>query len=189
LVVGLGSPERGDDAVGPVVAQRFAGLRVPGIRVVERADPTTLVELWDGGGGRAELAIVVDAVRSNQPPGSLTVLETGSQCPAIPDDSWATTGRGGARAFGVAASVELARTLHRLPRRVVLIGVEAASFERGAPLSAPVAEAVGPAIDAMIGLLWANGEVGPGPGGRHARPPSRSTLSLLSTVRASEAVS
>src|SRR5664279_3185358 len=97
LVVGLGSADRGDDAVGPIVAKRFAGLRVPGIRVLEREDPTSLIELWDPEDGRADLAIVVDAVRSHEVPGTLTIMETGSQLNPLPADAWARTGRGGDR--------------------------------------------------------------------------------------------
>lgn len=189
LVVGLGSLDRGDDAIGPTVAQRFAGLRVPGIRVVEREDPTSLIDLWDGEEGRADLAIVVDAVCSEQPPGTLTIMETGSRRNPLPEDTWARTGRGGTHAFGLAESVELARALHRLPGRVVLVGVEAARFGHGEPLSEPVAAAIGPAIDAVIALLWDTGEVGPGPGGRYVRSPSRSNLSLFSVVRPREVAS
>ena len=189
LVVGLGNTDRGDDAVGPIVARRFAGLRVPGIRVVEREDPTSLIELWDPEEGRADLAIVVDAVRSCEVPGTLTILETGSQRNPLPADAWARTGRGGLNAFGVAESIELARALHRLPRRVVLVGIEAATFAHGAPLTPAVAAAIAPAIDAVIGVLWDTGEVGSVPGGRDARPPSRSKLSLISVIRPSEIAS
>jgi len=189
LVVGLGCPDRGDDAVGPIVAKRFAGLRVPGIQVLEREDPTSLIELWDPEEGRADLAIVVDAVRSHEMPGTLTILETGSQRNPLPPDAWARTGRGGISAFGLAELVEFARSLHRLPRRVVLVGIEAATFERGAPLSPAVAAAIAPAIDAVIGVLWDTGEVGSGPGGRQVRPPSRSKLSLISVIRPSEVAS
>jgi len=189
LVVGLGRPDRGDDAVGPIVARRFAGLRVPGIRLLEREDPTSLIELWDPEEGRADLAIVVDAVRSREVPGTLTILETGSQRNPLPADAWARTGRCGTHPFGLAESVELARTLHRLPRRVVLVGIEAATFEQGAPLSAAVAAAIAPAIDALIGVLWDTGEVGSGRGARDARPPSRSKLSLISVIRPSEVAS
>ena len=160
LVVGLGSPDRGDDAVGPVVARTVAALAVPGLRVVEREDPTSLIDLWDGGDGSVELTVVIDAVRSDQPAGSLVVLETGCHAAPLTNDAWARTGRGGTHAFGLAESVELARALRRLPERVVLVGIGAAAFAHGAPLSEPVAAAVGPAVDAVSVLLAPTGEVG-----------------------------
>jgi hydrogenase maturation protease len=149
LVVGLGSPDRGDDAVGPTVARRVATMRLPGIQVVEREDPTSLIDLW---GGR-DLAVVVDAVLSNAVPGTLVSVESGVGCAPLPADAWTRTGRGGTHAFGLAAAVELSRALHRLPRRLVLIGIEAGGLEHGEPLSAPVGGAVESAVEAIVGVL------------------------------------
>lgn len=153
LVVGLGSPDRGDDAVGPIVAQRIATLRLSGVQVLEREDPTALIDLWDG----RDLAIVVDAVCSNGVPGTLVIMESGVDGAPLTGDAWAGTGRDGTHAFGLAAAVELSRALHRLPRRLVLIGIEAGGLEHGAPLTAPVSAAVERAIRAARGILSETG--------------------------------
>jgi len=155
LVVGLGNPDRGDDAVGHTVARRVAALRLPGIQVLEREDPTSLVDLWDG----RDLAVVVDAVCSNGVPGTLVIMESGVGGAPLTDDTWTRTGRGGTHAFGLAAAVELARALHRLPRRLVLIGIEAGGLDHGEPLSAPVGAAVEPAVESVIGILSDAGAV------------------------------
>jgi hydrogenase maturation protease len=160
LVVGLGSPDRGDDAVGPTVARRVAALRLPGIEVVEREDPTALIDVWDG----RRLTVVVDAVSSNGEPGTLMIMESGVGSAPLTADAWAGTGRGGTHAFGLAAAVELSRALNRLPRRLVLVGIEAGGLEHGEPLSAPVSAAVQPATEAIIGLLSQAGAV---PSGTH----------------------
>ena len=149
LVVGLGNPDRGDDAVGHTVARRVAALRLPGIQVVEREDPTSLIDLW----GDRDLAVVVDAVSSNRVPGTLMIMESGVGGAPLTEDAWTRTGRGGTHAFGLAAAVELARALHRLPRRLVLIGIEAGGLEHGNPLSAPVSAAVERAVEAACGIL------------------------------------
>lgn len=149
LVVGLGSPDRGDDAVGPIVAQRIATLRLHGVQVLEREDPTALIDLWDD----RDLVIVVDAVCSNGVPGTLMIMESGVDGAPLTDDAWAGTGRGGTHAFGLAAAIELSRALHRLPRRLLLIGIEAGGLEHGAPLSAPVSAAVERAIQTACGIL------------------------------------
>ena len=47
----------------------------------------------------------------------------------------------------------MARALHRLPRRLVLIGIEAGGLDHGEPLSAQVSAALEPAVDAVIGVL------------------------------------
>ena len=149
LVVGLGSPDRGDDAVGHAVARRVATLRRTGIQVVEREDPTSLIELWDG----RDLAVVVDAVCSNGVPGTLVIMESGVGGAPLTEDAWTRTGRGGTHAFGLAAAVELSRALHRLPQRLVLIGIEAGGLDHGEPLSAPVSAALELAVEAVIGIL------------------------------------
>lgn len=159
LVVGLGSPDRGDDAVGPTVARRVAALRLPGIEVVEREDPTALIDLWDG----RRLTVVVDAVSSNGEPGTLMIMESGVGSAPLTEDAWTGTGRGGTHAFGLAAAVELSRALNRLPRRLVLIGIEAGGMEHGEPLSAPVGRAVERAVEAVCGFLSEPDEERAGP--------------------------
>lgn len=149
LVVGLGAPDRGDDAVGPAVVHAVAALDLPGVRVVEREDPTSLIDLWS----EASFVVVVDAVVAGVPPGTIHVLETGSDGPPLADSAWADTGLGGTHAFGLAASVELARALHRLPPRLVVLGVEAARFDHGAPLSDPVARAVPVVVSRVVALV------------------------------------
>ncbi|SDP19049.1 hydrogenase maturation protease [Nakamurella panacisegetis] len=156
LLVGLGRPDRGDDGVGPVVALDVAALRLPGVQVLERVDPTSLIDLWTD----RETTVVVDAVCSNGIPGTLIVLESGADDPRLPDGVWSGTGRGGTHAFGLAAAVELSRALHRLPRRLVLIGIEAAQLGYGEPLSPAVSAAVGPAVETACGILVQAGATG-----------------------------
>ncbi len=152
LVVGIGSPDRGDDAVGPIVARRVADLGLPDVRVIVHEDPTDLVVSMTG----ANPVVVIDAVHSPQSqPGELIVLETGEGVAPLPEDAWARTGRGGTHAFGLASAVELARALKRLPPKVVLIGIAAGGFEHGEPLTPPVAAAVEPAATAAADVLRA----------------------------------
>ena len=149
LVVGLGSPDRGDDAVGVAVAERVASLGPSGVDVLVHEDPTDLVELWSG----RSVAIVVDAVCSGARAGTVHVLETGAAGGRLLPSTWAATGRGGTHALGLATAVELARALHRLPPRLVVVGVEGAGFDHGAPLSPEVADAVSGAVAAVVKAL------------------------------------
>ena len=102
LVVGLGSPDRGDDAVGMHVARAVAAREDPRVEVLEHEDPTDLVELWTG----RERVVVVDAVCSGAGavPGDVRVLETGAGLDPLPEDAWAGTDRGGTHAFGLATA-------------------------------------------------------------------------------------
>lgn len=150
LVVGLGSPDRGDDAVGAAVAQRLADLGLRDVEVVTREDPTQLVQLW---AGRAA-ALVIDAVMSGQPPGTLHIREVGDAGEPLPTHAFMAAGRGGSHAFGLAGAVELARTLGTLPRHVTVVGVEARTFEFG-PMSPEIQEGLEAAVAAAADELEA----------------------------------
>jgi hydrogenase maturation protease len=148
LVVGLGHPDRGDDGVGPAVAAAVAARSTgeTGCLVRTQEDPTALLDLWEG----HDHVVVVDAVVTGAPAGTLHRLDLGADSPPLPAGTWAETGSAGTHAFGLAATVELGRALHRLPPTVVVVGVEAGCLDIGATLSPPVAAAVEEAVD----LVW-----------------------------------
>lgn len=137
LVIGLGSPDRGDDAVGRAVARAVAA-RLSGVAVLDHEDPTGLLDLWAG----HDPVVVVDAVRSGARAGAFHWLETGRAGPPLGARAWTRSGHGGTHAIGLAEMVEIGRALGRLPARLVVVGVEAAQFEHGAPMSPLVAAAV-----------------------------------------------
>ena len=156
LLVGLGNVDRGDDAVGPAVAREVGALGLPGIRVVEQEDPLGLIDLWTG----HDVVVIVDAVRSGRPAGTLHHHEAGAGATGPASPASADPAPEGTHAFGLAAVVELARALHRLPPRLVVVGVEAGGFEHGAPLTPPVADAVGTAVALVRSVLVADGRAG-----------------------------
>ncbi len=164
VLVGVGSPDRGDDAIGPAVVALITewvlggslGVSAPGRRpvnlpagtqVVSRSDPTRLIDLLSG----ADLAVIVDAVRTGAPPGTLHVLATGIDQPPLP--TAATDTAAGTHGIGVGDALELARALGRLPPRVVVVGVEAAQFDVGAAMSPAVRDALVPAGRAVLHAL------------------------------------
>lgn len=133
LVLGVGHPDRGDDAAGWLVAARLEGLS----RVIARqvsADPAAWLTdpWWD----RAHAVVIVDAVVTGAPPGTIHHWTPGT----LPRR--AVTG-GGTHDLGVADTLALAAALGRLPDRLEVMGVEGAVFTVGVPASAPVRRAVG----------------------------------------------
>ncbi|MGZ8744790.1 MAG: hydrogenase maturation protease [Nocardioides sp.] len=153
LVIGLGSPDRGDDAVGRAVTRSVAA-RLPGVEAVEHEDPTGLLDLWEG----RSPVVVVDAVCSGSPAGAVHWLETGPSGPPVSSRAWThVRGRGSTHAVGLADMVELGRVLGRLPERLVIVGVEAACFDHGAPLTPEVAVAVPAAAERVCAAVAAAG--------------------------------
>jgi hydrogenase maturation protease len=148
LLIGLGNPDRGDDGVGPAVARRVAAAGHPGVEVREVVDPSALLDAWAG----ADRVVVVDAMTSGRTPGAVVRLEATES--GLPAGGWAA---GGTHALGLAAAVELSRALGRLPRALVVVGVEVdaarVTSSQGPGLSPEVAAAVGPAAEAVLSAL------------------------------------
>jgi hydrogenase maturation protease len=145
-VVGIGSAERGDDAAG-LLAARFLRMRVPdGVAVVCcSADPVSLFEAWAG----ADRVWLTDAVMSGAPAGTVHRIDVASQA-LLPRPRCRST-----HGLGLAEAVELGRTLGRLPRSLVIFGIEAASFPIGGLPSAAVRAGARQAAAAIMGEVEA----------------------------------
>jgi hydrogenase maturation protease len=143
LVIGLGNPDRGDDAVGVQIARQVAAERLD-VLALEFDDPSEALDAWTA----EDTVIVVDAIRSGGAPGDIHVVDVIDQ--RLPEGNWSA---GGTHALGLAAVVELARTLDLLPRALVVVAVEAARFDHGAPLSDPVQAAVPAAAEAVCTMI------------------------------------
>jgi hydrogenase maturation protease len=141
LVAGIGNPDRGDDGFGPAVARRLRERLPSGICVVERAgDILALIGDWEG----FAHVVMVDAVKAMGEPGRIHRFDL-RKCGLPIGFAYRST-----HGFGVAEAVELARSLGRLPRHLVLYLVEGACFEIGVPLSPAVAHAVGEAAARIV---------------------------------------
>ena len=127
IVIGLGNPDRGDDAVGVQVARQVAAERLD-VLTLEFDDPSEALDAWDP----EDTVIIADAISSGGNPGDIHVVDVVAQ--KLPTGNWSA---GGTHALGLAAVVELARSLDLLPRRLVVVGVEAAQFDHGAPCRRP----------------------------------------------------
>ena len=140
LVIGIGNAWRGDDAAGLEVARRLRGTLPAGAEVLEReGEPAGLIDAW----ADAEAVWVVDAVRSGAEPGTLHRLDVADA--ELPAELFGAS----THHLGLAEAVELARALGRLPRRLVVFGVEGASFAVGDELSPQVEAAAGRAADTI----------------------------------------
>lgn len=144
LVIGLGDRARGDDAAGPEVA-RQVGKRRPDVRCIEHErEPADLIDLWDG----VALAIVIDAAESLGKPGK--VLRFGAHDRPLPALHGPTVPT---HAFSLADTVEQARTLGRLPKRLIVYTIEGGSFAAGAGLTPQVRDAIPGLVDRILGDL------------------------------------
>lgn len=142
LVIGLGNDLRGDDGAGARVVRALReSARSAGIDVRELpGEPVGLLEAWE----RHEAVIVVDAMRSGAPAGTIRRFELG-------EDPLRRTLRSSSstHALSLEDALELGRVLNRLPAKLVIFAVEGASFETGDGLS-PEVERVTSALAELV---------------------------------------
>jgi hydrogenase maturation protease len=146
VVAGIGNSYRGDDGVGPLVANLCAkaGLGVRDIGPLE--EPLDLLGRFDG----ADLAIVIDAVRSGAPIGSVRILDVDVW--SLDESGDVETAVTSTHGIGLVGVLRLARAIGHAPRRLVVIAVEGEIFALGGEMSAAVAAAVPAAVSAVATL-------------------------------------
>jgi hydrogenase maturation protease len=146
LVIGVGNPDRADDAVGPLVATRLrsepalAGARV----IVRTGDMLALIDDWDS----AEAVVLIDAAAPNTRAGQIHRVDVALSAP--PAELTLTPSSTSTHAFGVVEAIELARTLGRLPARFTLFAIEGGCFEAGGPMTPAVAAAAAAVTQSVL---------------------------------------
>jgi hydrogenase maturation protease len=158
LVIGVGNRHRHDDGVGlEVVRLVRPRLSNPGRAVEFSAEGTGLLDLWEDEGE----VVVVDAVRSGAPAGTIHRLDAIGPAPFRSDAISSTHG------LSVGEAVRLGRSLGCLPRRLVIYGVEGSDFSPGVGLSEPVRQAAARAVES-IAREWLSRDSSPTHSGREA---------------------
>ena len=126
LVIGIGNPDRGDDAAGVLVSRSLTTTRTK-----ELPDCTALLDVWEN----EKNVIVVDAMRSGQAPG--TVMRFDARKSSLPTKTFSST-----HSFGLAETIELGRALNRLPTCLVVFGIEVGAMPHGGRITARVKDGV-----------------------------------------------
>jgi hydrogenase maturation protease len=154
LVLGLGNVLLQDDGVGSKAVDQL----------LDRYEPPAGIRVLDGGTlglsllpylEDAERVILVDAVRTDAPPGTLVRLDGGEVMPAV-----AT--RLSPHQVGVLDLLDGARFHDRLPSSILLLGIVPAGFDLSLELTAAVAAALPALVEAIVdetarlGLRFAN---------------------------------
>lgn len=123
---------RRDDGVGIVVARHLRDMAIPSVSIIEwTGDASGLIERFQ----EARSVYLIDAMQSGQPPGTVVRLE--AQDGPLPETCFPRF----SHCFSVSQAIEMARTLHQLPDRLVVFGIEGEDFSSGMGLSDPVAQA------------------------------------------------
>ena len=139
VIIGVGNPYRRDDGVGHAAAEAFAE-HLPAIKVVLLdGEPTRLVDAWEG----HQVAIVLDAVRRGDPPGTSHRCEVGTE--PLPEAFLHPSTHGA----GLESAVALGRALDRNPEVLIVFGIEPADMTEGNELSEVVEAALPSLVDRL----------------------------------------
>jgi hydrogenase maturation protease len=125
LVIGIGNPSRGDDALGPLALERLAVLGLPDVELL--ADFQLQVEHALDLEGRREVIFIDASVAANAP------FDFGPVEPAA--DASATT-----HALSPAAVLDTYRRVIGVPPPASVLAIRGHAFELGEPLSARAAK-------------------------------------------------
>ncbi|MEV0267881.1 hydrogenase maturation protease [Hamadaea sp. NPDC050747] len=137
LVIGIGDEHRRDYAVGLTAVRELRTLHTQGIDFAEsHGEATALVDLW----ADIPLAIIVTAGDTGETPGHIERIG--------PHDS-ALTGRGSP----IGDAMALARSLDRMPQRLLVFRIQIRDGSPGEGLSAQVRLAAGEVISEIADLL------------------------------------
>ncbi|HYG84882.1 MAG TPA: hydrogenase maturation protease [Azospirillum sp.] len=141
LILGIGNRFRCDDGVGPAIADRLNALGIPAQE--HSGEGAGLIDAWSA----AKHVVVVDATQSGADPGTIVRLDAAGA--PLPRNLF----RYSSHLFGLAEAVETARTLGRLPERLVIWGIEGAAFGFGEVLTPTVAGAADEVVRRIAGEL------------------------------------
>ncbi|MBI5464459.1 MAG: hydrogenase maturation protease [Ignavibacteriales bacterium] len=141
LVVGVGNPMRGDDAIGLLVAGQLRSLSLPEVAIIEHnGDGAALMERWKG----FDRVVVVDAVRAEKTPGTVVRFDAGAK-PVRAEFATSSS-----HAFGIGEAIELARMLEELPPSLTVLGVVGKEFRINGTITPEVARAAESVVKQVI---------------------------------------
>ena len=149
LIVCIGNELVADDAVGYAVFKELSGSVLPATVRLEYCGVggIALLELLNG---QEALMIVVDAVQFGDPPGTVKIWSW---------DELPNLGTGcsiSAHGIGLKDTISIGQTLYpeRMPRRILLTGIEGRCFdELGGAMTPAVAASVPVAVTAILNEL------------------------------------
>ena len=144
LVIGIGNDFRKDDAAGLIAVQRLREVVGNKAFIQEQSgDGAQLIESWQG----KERVALIDAIQSGKTPGTIHQLEVVKS--PLPKDFL----RYSTHQFGVNEAIELARILKRLPKQLIVFGIEGKYFGQGRGLSPEVERSIPELIERVIGEM------------------------------------
>ncbi len=136
VLIGIGNRDRGDDSIGPLVADAVRGRTDRVVTIVREGDLAVLPLLWEDD----DDVLIVDACRSDDEVGSVHRIDPDE----LPIGVELST-----HGVSVAEAIQLADRLGRRPARLRMLGVTGRDFGFG-PISPPMRRALPAIVDEVL---------------------------------------
>ncbi|NLI15282.1 MAG: hydrogenase maturation protease [candidate division Zixibacteria bacterium] len=134
IIIGIGNEFRGDDGAGLVAAELLKAENIAGVEIKqESGEGAILMECWQG----YHTAIILDAARSGANPGTIHRYEIQQQ--PLPRSLFNSCS---SHAFSLVEAIEMGKLLNKLPRRLIVYGIEGKFFGMRLGLSPEIQEAI-----------------------------------------------
>lgn len=141
VVIGVGNPDRGDDAAGHAVAKRLESAGLAGVEILRLpGEAARLLEACEN----AKAVFMIDACISGAAAGTVQRLDARESLPAETAFGFSSHG------FGLAEAIALGKTLDALPPVCIVYAIEGARFELGEPLSRAVFQGVEDVVSRIL---------------------------------------
>jgi hydrogenase maturation protease len=137
-IIGIGNSMAGDDAIGPLVIKALEAMPLDDVELIEAGmSGFGILDLMKG----ADVVIVVDAVQSGNPPGTIHRLVIPDDLRLLMQSAW-NSGTTSTHGFGLGETLTLSHTLGTLPSITLVYGIELGQTKIGTGVSSHVIEAI-----------------------------------------------
>jgi hydrogenase maturation protease len=146
LVLAVGNPLCGDDGCGNATIEMLSSCNLPeGVWIEDAGTPgfglLNYIEGWTK-------VIIVDAIQMGEEPGTWKRI--------LPEDItfYGEQDHLSLHAQDLADGLALAQSLGKLPKQIIIFGIEPLNYQAGSPLSAQVREALPNLVEHILSELW-----------------------------------
>ncbi|MBS1494309.1 MAG: hydrogenase maturation protease [Bacteroidetes bacterium] len=133
LILGIGNRFRSDDGAGVAVAEKIKKFEIDkfDVKIID-GEGTDIMESWKG----YDNVIIIDAVQKNGSFGKIYEIN------ACEEELQSDFFNYSSHAFGLAEAINVSRVINKLPKLLIVYGIEGQHFNFDTKLSAKIEKAV-----------------------------------------------
>jgi len=141
FIIGIGNENRKDDAIGIKVISVLEKMALSGVQLIKiQDDITDLLNLW----ANARLVILIDAVISDNPPGTIIRIDANDL------SSFKSIKTTSTHSLSIINLIQLAKILGTLPEKLIFYGIEIKNKEVGFGIDEKVEKSIKKVVSQIL---------------------------------------